>query len=403
LPKIAVVADDLTGAVETAATFLSRELRIRIILDLGTTSHLGTADVQAFDTDGRQRNEFDAAERVAAVFAAIPRGAVVFKKIDSLLRGHLCPELLAARNSRTNLVVAPALPSAGRTVRDGVVHVDGQPLHQSGLWHAEGRAAPDTLIDALSPLATTVVPLSVVRSDGLGSAVRTSLRDGRVPLCDSDDDADLDRVIAAVAGIPDLVLVGSAGLAAALARTLPIAGDPASQGPGTSTADRVLAVIGSAARSIRNQLDAIAQLNPEVISVRPADLIDPSGAGIAIVTKAVANSTSAVVVVVVDSGATIEPGRSRAVAAELSRAVASGASQFGGLMLTGGETARRVLDRMGVSELEPLFAVHHGAVVCASPNGQLIATRPGSFGDQNSLLSIIRALQAGHPLTKESA
>ncbi|MEV1177987.1 nucleotide-binding domain containing protein [Nonomuraea sp. NPDC049784] len=58
------------------------------------------------------------------------------------------------------------------------------------------------------------------------------------------------------------------------------------------------------------------------------------------------------------------------------------------LILTGGETARRVLDALGVRELIPLDQVHHGAVHSRTPEGHSVVTRPGSFGDVDSLLRI---------------
>ncbi|MFD0477229.1 nucleotide-binding domain containing protein [Nonomuraea thailandensis] len=58
------------------------------------------------------------------------------------------------------------------------------------------------------------------------------------------------------------------------------------------------------------------------------------------------------------------------------------------MVLTGGETARRVLDTLQVRELTPVGQIHHGAVHCHTPQGRSVVTRPGSFGDRDSLLRI---------------
>ncbi|MFE1840452.1 nucleotide-binding domain containing protein [Streptomyces sviceus] len=56
--------------------------------------------------------------------------------------------------------------------------------------------------------------------------------------------------------------------------------------------------------------------------------------------------------------------------------------------MTGGETARRVLDALGVAYLAPLGQIHHGAVHALTADGRHVVTRPGSFGDTDSLLRI---------------
>ncbi|MEU1947609.1 nucleotide-binding domain containing protein, partial [Streptomyces sp. NPDC020125] len=70
------------------------------------------------------------------------------------------------------------------------------------------------------------------------------------------------------------------------------------------------------------------------------------------------------------------------------------------LVLTGGETARRVLDALAVAELDPVGQVHHGAVHLSTPDGRSVVTRPGSFGDPDSLRHIVQALRP-HPMERK--
>ncbi|WP_344319552.1 nucleotide-binding domain containing protein [Streptomyces yatensis] len=71
------------------------------------------------------------------------------------------------------------------------------------------------------------------------------------------------------------------------------------------------------------------------------------------------------------------------------------------LVLTGGETARRVLDALAVTELDPVGQVHHGAVHLSTPDGRSVVTRPGSFGDPDSLRQIVQALRP-HPMERKA-
>ncbi|MFD0489385.1 nucleotide-binding domain containing protein [Saccharopolyspora spinosporotrichia] len=67
------------------------------------------------------------------------------------------------------------------------------------------------------------------------------------------------------------------------------------------------------------------------------------------------------------------------------------------LVLTGGETARKVLDALGVRALRPVAQVHHGAVLSRTADGRSVVTRPGSFGDPDSLVRILRHLRPDFP------
>ena len=64
------------------------------------------------------------------------------------------------------------------------------------------------------------------------------------------------------------------------------------------------------------------------------------------------------------------------------------------LILTGGETAREVLERLGIRALEPLGAEQHGAVVSLADDGRLVGTKPGSFGDDLALLQLYHSIQS---------
>jgi 4-hydroxythreonine-4-phosphate dehydrogenase len=90
------------------------------------------------------------------------------------------------------------------------------------------------------------------------------------------------------------------------------------------------------------------------------------------------------------------PAPARRLVHGLARTVAAAlAAHSGGadLVLTGGETARRVLDALAITRLDPVGQVHHGAVHLRTPDGRSVVTRPGSFGDPDSLRHIVRALR----------
>ena len=117
-----MIADDLSGAADCAVSCAVQGLRT--VVQLSETSSSEPAQVLAIDAATRSMSADRAAatvERIVARYEHAP-GRVLFKKLDSLLRGHIGPELAAMRCGRTPavIVMAPALPAQGRTTIDGL-------------------------------------------------------------------------------------------------------------------------------------------------------------------------------------------------------------------------------------------------------------------------------------------
>ena len=404
-PALLVLADDLSGAAETAAVFLSRTTRTELVLGAAAVDGVpaGT-DVVVVDLDDREVVPAEAAARTAAALAAGPPPVRVLAKLDSLLRGTVAARVGALR-ARGGVVVAPALPALGRVVRDGVLTVDGVPLAATRAWATQGTPAPDTVAAALPTLPTVVLDLSTVRSDRLAAALTRAVRAGRVPVCDGERDADLDAVVAAVATasaeLPGLALAGSAGVATALAQTRSAASGAPPPPPPRPGAPGPLVVVGSAESTAAAQVSRLVDAGVPELRLPAAELLAPGPAGDEAGHLAAALATGPVVVRP-DPAAPVDPRDSRRLAAGLGALAARVVVRTGqpvDLVLTGGETARRVLDALGVDRLTPVGQVHHGAVVSRLPGGSLVVTRPGSFGDPDSLLAILAALHPPQPRT----
>ena len=414
MPELIILADDLSGACEAAATFLLRTTRIRVALSVargaGSVTNLSHVRVLALDSDSRHLPAGVAAVRVGQLLAEHLDGAPValVKKVDSLLRGPLAAEVEQARLATgAQPVVATALPATGRSVVGGVVHVQGTPLAQTSLWHAEVRPAPASVPEALAPLPCRVVPLDTVRGDArvLEAALLACAAEGLVPVCDAETDDDLDAVVgAARRALDQPLLVGSAGLVAAVARAFPADTVESTDSPAAPTATAtgaapagrrpaagVLVAVGSAAPSVGAQVDAVRVLADAVAELDPDTLLSEPGRAAHQVAVALEDAT--VALLVLDPAAPVRPERSAALAARLADVAAHVAADRS-LVLTGGQTARAVLDALRVTHLEPL-AVAHGAVTSRTDEGRLVITRPGSFGTPSSLAELTATLLAG--------
>jgi uncharacterized protein YgbK (DUF1537 family) len=94
-----------------------------------------------------------------------------------------------------------------------------------------------------------------------------------------------------------------------------------------------------------------------------------------------------------DPAGTVDPAAGAALTAALADAVMPLVTAEGdpALVLTGGETARAVLDRLGVTRLRPV-GHDRGAVTALTDGGRTVVTRPGSFGTGVTLAELVTSL-----------
>ncbi|HEX4342701.1 MAG TPA: four-carbon acid sugar kinase family protein [Verrucomicrobiae bacterium] len=163
---IGVIADDLTGAAEIGAIGLRYGMRSQILTN-GKGG--GDADLICVDTDSRACDPDDAAKRVAAAANLLRKAGAewIYKKVDSVLRGHAIVETEAAMGQLkfTRAILAPANPSLGRTIRGGRYFVKGRLIHKTEFARdpEHPRTSPDVL-DLLDK--SRVFPITICDVDG---------------------------------------------------------------------------------------------------------------------------------------------------------------------------------------------------------------------------------------------
>jgi len=136
--KLLIIADDLTGALDTGVCFASAGISTCVRLP-GNANQQPTNDDYSVDVAIVESRHMQAAEAYEAVYETIRRMAgnhytYIYKKTDSALRGNIGAELTAtldATEERT-LHFIPAFPKMNRIVRQGVLYIDGEtPVAQS--------------------------------------------------------------------------------------------------------------------------------------------------------------------------------------------------------------------------------------------------------------------------------
>lgn len=131
---IIVIADDLTGATEIGGIGLRYQLKVEIANQLNAPVTRGI-DLFIVNTDTRSMPLEDAMEYLRKVLNWVRqlRYTYIFKKVDSVLRGHVLAEinmLLAATQTKRALLL-PANPRLGRTIHGGNYYINGKLIHET--------------------------------------------------------------------------------------------------------------------------------------------------------------------------------------------------------------------------------------------------------------------------------
>ena len=131
MTTLRLIADDLTGALDTAAQFTGRIGPLPVLLDQTTAAPEGSYALNLSCRDGDDDRPPSPARATAS--HCYSGADLAFKKIDSLLRGHWAAELAEIVKSGIfrRIVLAPAVPAQGRLTRDGLqllAQSSGDPL-----------------------------------------------------------------------------------------------------------------------------------------------------------------------------------------------------------------------------------------------------------------------------------
>jgi uncharacterized protein YgbK (DUF1537 family) len=198
--SLRLLADDLTGALDTAAEFVGLCGPLDVAWGDALPAHLPSC--LAIDSGTRERTRSDSVAIVERLAPLLGEAAIAYKKVDSLLRGAWAAELGATLRAGAwkACIVAPAFAYQGRRTRNAQQYA----LGRDGRWSPVG----DNL---LAQLAAEGVNAETGRFDA-------PLTEG-VHVFDAESDADLERVVALGQRAPFPVLwCGSGGLAGALTR-----------------------------------------------------------------------------------------------------------------------------------------------------------------------------------------
>ena len=429
IETIGILADDLTGAMDGGLQLAVRGIGVRVLMRAYHDTSFSGAVV--LDTESRNISSELASQAVrqSVLFFQAAGIDIWYKKIDSTLRGNLGIELEELLNvsRRHAVLLAPALPHAGRTTMEGRHFLNGVPIDETEL--ATDPKTPVTssrisdLLERQTSLQVAILSLGDIRRGVEQSAnlCRREIESGaRIVVCDAVSVEDLRTIAQVAVKMRDEVLpCGSAGLLDLLAdewrsahrstqrEAAPRRFAQRRHAQRRSAQRPSLVISGSMSEVTKAQIDRAATTGDGVTLIRPdhAKLFSDRQFDdeVARLTQEVSDLLESGLHVIADLAGTdrsetktAESERIQNAAAILATSVCSnpGHGLASRLVLTGGETAARVLETIGAAgieihgEVEPL--IPSGTLLGGEAEGLAVVTKAGGFGTEDALAKALK-------------
>jgi D-threonate/D-erythronate kinase len=357
MPSFRLLADDLTGALDTSAEFVGLFGPLSVFWSLASVP--ANQDGFSLDSGTRELGANDAFAITRELAPLLAGATVAFKKIDSLLRGPWVAEVDACLQigSWDACIVAPAFTHQGRRTREGQHYAIGS----DGSWSAVGN----NIIHQFGELG---LEARLVDPDA-------TLQRG-ISVFDAETEADLDRIVQTGRGFAGTVLwCGSGGLAAALARGTevslsgrlkrPVLGVFGSDHPVTAAQLAMCVGVMVQTADVRRHLDQIEQRLDDGVAL--VGLEAPSGASRADAAQSIAGE-------IMHLGRLIDPP--------------------GTLLIAGGETLKAQSIAVGAHALQVFGRLEPGVpksvIQGGSWSGVDVISKSGAFGPPDLWWKLLR-------------
>ena len=171
MAKLVIIADDLTGALVTGVQFSKKNMSVAVTTDINTdfVKEFSDIDVVVIDTESRHISKEEAKKRVKSAVSKFNREKTEFfyKKMDSTLRGNIGSELEGFMEGLgiSELSFVPAFPSGKRTVKNGILYVNGVKLADTQFAH-----------DILNPVTESFIP-DIINNQTDIKVLKTNIHD----------------------------------------------------------------------------------------------------------------------------------------------------------------------------------------------------------------------------------
>ncbi|KZM45741.1 hypothetical protein OA92_00570 [Marinomonas sp. SBI22] len=400
--NIAIIADDLTSAADGAAPFLAKGLSSLVLrqdffeLEATQQSEIKTQLI-ALDTGSRQVSEQAAIKRVQQAIHTFSSQQIIYKTIDSTLRGHIRAELEALYQSAEkdrfhNIVIAPAFPDAGRTTHNGIQFVQGKSVSTS--QYANDPVHPARTSSIKDLIAPSLGQATIISTGASQEDITRAARQQLTLILDAKTQTELNQQVALIPNRHKVLWIGSPGLAQALANTLDKTArtyshsnkEPLLQALPQVNAKKCLIVIGSANPVSQAQCKYLKSKGvPVVFSAKALFKHDNKDAQIACLTVPPSLKNDAKTAL-------------KNLTSEAQDAIHK--QKFDALIATGGETMNAILSTLSIKSFQLIGEFEAGfplaKAIDETGTPLALAMKAGGFGGPNVLYQAAHSLLTTH-------
>jgi D-threonate/D-erythronate kinase len=415
--KIIMIADDLTGACDAGVQFTQKGFKTVVCFEEESADKV-QAEVIVLDTNSRALPQKEAYSTVKQTVSDLNKEdlGLIYKKIDSTLRGNLGTEIDALMDSHPFdfAVIAPALPSLGRTTKNGVQYLKGAPVDKTEIANDPKTPVTESsiikLLSVQSERGASLFSKSFLKEDieGVQEKVKDQL-EKRVSLfvCDAESETDLKEIAAVLSSLAYKILwVGSAGLAEWLTASFEKKKNNATNLQIEKGILPVLVVAGSRSGVAKRQVDTLLRL-ADIRQVQlSVEMLAEKHTRNSEINRCETELTDYLkkghdVVLYVNQGnSAAKSSEMPSLIEECLSQIVSGASRvikLNGIVLTGGDTAKAICKELGVTGIELIDEIESGlplSKMIGGP-GYLTVTKAGAFGSETSLYHAVKRLKGG--------
>lgn len=424
--SIGIVADDLTGANDTALQFFMKGSNTEIILDVNSLNenHLNV-ETWALCNETRNIAPEDAGRIVFEATRVLKEKFGIeyfYKKIDSTLRGNISVEILAMLEATgyDAAIVAPAFVQEGRITIGGYQLLKGIPIERTDAARDPKAPIyesyiPDILKRGLSESAHNLVASIEMKTIAKGAGpialkLNELISEGKkLIVMDAVSTVDFEQIVLAMQKSSYNILpAGSAGLAHALGAVWLSEIKPPLQKQIPNLPKLILS--GSATSLTALQIKKLEMdtdiENTYFISLCLEDVLkDPDSTLIdRIVANLVKDNIVAVHVSDLEEELTNEEAKSRLIDEGITKEdlatritdylakLANSVKQKSVFILItiGGETSYRCSKAINCEYFQVVDAILPSIPLCMDSNAQLIVTKSGNLGTSSTLIDIVK-------------
>lgn len=423
--NIGIIADDLTGADDTALQFHLRGANTQILLDYSfMPENKANTQVWAIPTETRNTDAHTAYEKVKQAAKILSEDLNVeyfYKKIDSTIRGHIAVEALGVLDALEwdAAVIIPAFPQEGRTTIGGYHLLKGIPIERTEYardprFPIYESHIPTVLRTELQNEQNDIVDLIELRTviKGAGPILKRMnemIANGvKLIVVDAISVTDIEQVVLAMEKSSYKILpCGSAGCAQVLGNIwLPELENH--QVEKTISTMPKLIVSGSATQCTAAQIQKLQDdediENTYFINLKMEDILE--GVNDDIIKRVSENLVKDNVVVVHTSNLIVDSPIMSEILFENELSKNQFVSKIGDylacltkkvlfnrdaiLITIGGETSFKCCKAINSNSLQMIDAICPAIPLCMDTKAQWIVTKSGNLGNSNTLIDIIK-------------